>query len=319
MPRAKVTEDDFIRLFESCGAAETARRLNVAPTNVFQRRRRIEAERGIEIRNPVIPNKNAWTHVRGYQKPQALHAVVENGVVLVGSDSHYWPGIVSTAHRAFVKFCRTLKPSIVIKNGDELDCARLSPFPAIGWARRPTMRREVETAKLRLREIAKASGVAERYWPLGNHDARFETRLVTFAPDYARRHGVHLGDHFPDWTPCWSVWINGDTVVKHRFKGGLHATTANALWSGKNIVTGHLHACQARPLTDYNGTRWGVDCGTLADIYGPQFNDYLEDNPRNWRSGFAVLTFRNRKMLQPELVLVHDETHVDFRGQLIEV
>ena len=37
------------------------------------------------------------------------------------------------------------------------------------------------------------------------------------------------------------------------------------LWSGRTIITGHLHAQGIRPHSDYNGTRWGVDAGTMAD------------------------------------------------------
>jgi hypothetical protein len=84
------------------------------------------------------------------------------------------------------------------------------------------------------------------------------------------------------------------------------------------MVTGHLHSSKVTPYTDYNGTRYGVDTGCLADPYGPQF-EYTEDNPRNWRSGFAVLRFHEGKLLQPQLVIVHDSNHVDYCGQLIKV
>jgi hypothetical protein len=57
----------------------------------------------------------------------------------------------------------------------------------------------------------------------------------------------------------------------------------------------------------------------MADPDGPQFVDYLEDNPRNWRSGFVVLTFWKGKLLWPEIVNVIDEKHVQFRGVIHEV
>ena len=86
------------------------------------------------------------------------------------------------------------------------------------------------------------------------------------------------------------------------------------------MVTGHLHALQVRPYTDYNGTRYAVDTGTLAYPAGPQFV-YAEDSPFNHRSGFAILTFHKRKLLPPELVEVVDEDEglVFFRGQVISV
>lgn len=148
---------------------------------------------------------------------------------------------------------------------------------------------------------------------------RFETRLATQAPEFAKVHGVHLKDHFDLWRPAWSCWINDDVVVKHRYKGGIHATHNNTVTAGKHIVTGHLHSAKVTPWTDLNGTRYGVDTGCMADIYAPQFTDYLEDGPRNWRSAFALLTFRGGRLMQPELVLAWDENHVEFRGEVIKV
>lgn len=49
------------------------------------------------------------------------------------------------------------------------------------------------------------------------------------------------------------------------------------------------------------------------------FEDYLEASPTSWRSGFAVLTFKDGKLLWPEVVHKFDEDHVEFRGDLIKV
>jgi len=108
-------------------------------------------------------------------------------------------------------------------------------------------------------------------------------------------------------------------VIKHRFKGGIHAPWNNTIYAGKTIITGHLHSAKVIPFTDYDGTRWGADTGTLADTFGPQFRAYMEDNPRNWRSAFLFLTFQHYELRWPELVPVLDENHVEFRGEVIEV
>ena len=118
---------------------------------------------------------------------------------------------------------------------------------------------------------------------------------------------------------AWSCWINDDVVIKHRLKGGVHATHNNTLSSGRTMVTGHLHSQKVTPYSDYNGTRWGVDCGTLADTEGEQFRNYTEDSPLNWRSGFAILTFNNGKLLPPEIVQVWDKDSVTFRGKVYDV
>jgi hypothetical protein len=123
----------------------------------------------------------------------------------------------------------------------------------------------------------------------------------------------------PLWEPCWSVFINDNVVVKHRLRSGIHAPHNNTMWAGRTVVTGHLHSQKIMPITDYNGTRYGVDAGCLADPDAKAFTDYTEDGPKNWRSGFAVLTFKDGRLLMPELVTVWDAGHVQWRGDLVAV
>lgn len=312
--QSRTSDADFIHLFETLGAAETARRLKIEVRNVYGRRDRIERRRGHQLRTP----NHGGTRV-GAQHPQRAIVEIENGHVIIGSDGHYWPGPASTAHRGLVKFCNEFKPKVVIKNGDSLDGAKISRHPPINWEGRPDVINEIEAVKERHAELEEAAPRAQLTWNLGNHDARFETRLATVAPEYARMHGFHLKDHFsPRWKAAWATWINDDVVVKHRITGGVHATHNNTVKAGKTVITGHLHSAKVTPYDDYNGRRYGVDTGCIADPWGPQF-EYMEDNPRNWRSGFCVLTFHKGKLLQPQLALVHDPDHIDFCGRLIRV
>lgn len=322
MPIPKISDDDFIYLFQTIGPRAMARKINQQYRALLLRRKNIERKRHIVIKPPPGNNQhNPEVILRSAieDHPERRKLEIKDGVVLVGSDSHYWPGEPSTAHRAFVHFCKKLHPKVVIKNGDELDGSTISRHTPIGWESRPSVVSELETVKERLDEIFKVSKNARHIWPLGNHDARFETRLATVAPEYAMVNGVHLKDHIPEWEPCYSVWINNEVVIKHRFKGGIHATHNNTMWSGKTMITGHLHSLKVTPFTDYNGTRYGVDCGTMADPYGRQFLGYMEDNPRNWRSGFIVLTFRNGELMCPEMVIVRREGEVEFRAETYQV
>lgn len=250
-----------------------------------------------------------------------LETKIESGHVIIASDCHYWPNIITPAHKALIKLTRDLKPKLLCLNGDVFDGASVSRHASIGWEEKPKVTEELEACRDRLDELQEACPQAKKIWTLGNHDARFETRLANQAPEYARVHGVHLRDHFPRWQPCWSLFINDCTVIKHRFKGGIHATHNNTLTAGKTMVTGHLHSLKVTPYTDYNGTRYGIDTGTLASAepVGPQFVNYLEDNPVNWRSGFVVLTYHKGKLLWPEVCAVVDKNHVQFRGQIIRV
>lgn len=313
--QAACTREEFIALFTAHGAAGTAKRLGIGIRNVYDRRRRIEQEMQITLNAPK-------GKPRAVRQEQRFHLDIDSGVVLVGSDAHIQPGYTPTAWRAFVQAAGYLKPKVIVLNGDVLDLGAISRWPRIGWEEQPTVADEIETAKVRLAELrAAAPRGCQFVWPLGNHDARFETRIANVAPEYARIHGVHLKDHFPHWEGCWSCWINDEVVIKHRFRGGLHAAWNNTLHSGKTIVTGHTHSLLVRPVSDYNGTRFGVETGTLGEVYGEHTADYTEDGPANQRAGFAVLTFDERRLLWPELVHVLDEVEgeVEFRGKVWSV
>jgi hypothetical protein len=102
------------------------------------------------------------------------------------------------------------------------------------------------------------------------------------------------------------------------WKGGFSAGRANSLNAGVNMVTGHTHNLAVQPLTDYKGTRYGVQTGMLANPNGEQFVDYTQDGCKDWRSGFAMLTIDRGQLLMPELVQVWDEEkgEIQFRGKI---
>lgn len=315
MGKTAITDNDYIRLVNTLGIAKTARRLGMSERAAHKRRVRIEQRTGVKISTPRGESRTARTTF-----PGRLETSLKNGIILIGGDAHYWPGHPSTGHRAFVKFIKKLKPNIVIVNGDVFDGAAVSRHPSVNWDQNPSVIDELETCQARMHEILQAAGTkTELFWTLGNHDARFEARLVQAAPEYAGVYGTSLKDHFSErWQPCYSVFINNDLVVKHRYRGGPSATRANTLNSGMSMATNHLHSQNVTAYTDYKGTRYGVDTGCLADIHSKAFS-YTEDNPRDWRAGFAVLTYRGGRLLRPELVSVVDEKTVEFRGDLIKV
>lgn len=243
---------------------------------------------------------------------------LRNGHVLVGSDAHFWPGKPTTAWTAFLQFAEKYEPKVIVMNGDVIDASTISRHPPIGWEKHPTIAQEIEVAQSRLGEIERLGGKDTRYvWTLGNHDARFETKIASLIPEVRGVSGVHLRDHFPAWTPAWSVEIGGPKgiFIKHRFKGGSHAAYNNAVASGRSILTGHLHSLKVTPYTDYDGTRWGVEGGMLANPNGDQFLGYTEDNPVSWQSGFVLLTFKDGRMLWPETVWESRPGYVQFRGE----
>jgi hypothetical protein len=244
-----------------------------------------------------------------------IRVEIENGTVVCGSDAHVNPGLpVSTAMRGFVHVISSLQPDLVCLNGDLLDCASISRHPRIGWQRRPTLKEELAEGQARMRDIAKAAPEAQRIFTRGNHEERWDSWLSNKVPEFD---GVapHFADHFPAWRHCISLQINDDTVVKHRWHGGVGAARNNTLKSGQNLITGHSHRLGVVSVSDWNGTRYGVESGTLADPTSDLF-DYAEDNPTDWQPGFVVLHFVAGTLMLPQVVPVIRESAQPGQGQI---
>jgi metallophosphoesterase superfamily enzyme len=319
MPKPIYNDNEFIEIWNTHKSAKKmSDAIGMDVRQILRRRKKIEDKSGVAL---VSSHKTA--SVNRPENPVRKELGIENGVVLVFSDAHFWPGIHTTAYKGVLWAIKEFQPKAIIANGDVFDGASVSRFPRIGWDSTPSIIQELKACEIALGEIEETAKKARHnvnlVWTMGNHDARFENRLAANAPQYEFVKGFSLKDHFPAWHPCWSCWPTDEVVVKHRWKGGIHATHNNTSMSGKSMVTGHLHSLKVTPFADYNGTRYGVDTGTLAEPDGPQFINYLEDAPTNWRSGFAILTFHEGKLLWPELVHKWDEGKIEFRGKVYDV
>ena len=313
-----ISEEQFLETWNRLKSAKlVSEELGVTERAAHSRRRRLEEKHGTALK----VEDQRWVY-RQHIFPNAVDLGIENGTVIVFSDAHFWPGIRSTAFKALLYAIETYAPKAVICNGDAFDGAAISRHPPMGWEKLPSVIQELNACKAMLSEVSETAKQARRnvklIWTMGNHDARFAARLASNAPQYVQTPGFRLEDHFEVWQFCWSVWLTKEVIVKHRYKGGIHATHNNTVGAGTSIVTGHLHSLKVTPYADYNGNRFGVDTGTLADPYGPQFS-YAEQNPLNHRSGFAMLTFKDGKLLWPELFHVWNKDHVEFRGEIIQV
>ncbi len=307
---------------EKYGTKKAASKLSLSESTVRRHRRTAEQKLGRPVKNATRPGPKIYEEINNEKSfhPGRLEYSIPNGIIIVASDAHYWPGPKPLMHRALVKMIKELEPNLFVFNGDIVDLAAISRHPPIGWETQPTVKDEIETAQDRLNEIAiTLKPGTPKCWPLGNHDSRFETKIATLAPQFAEVKGIHLRDHFPEWAPCWSCWVNNNIVIKHRYKNGIHAPWNNVMNSGMSMITGHLHSAKVTPFTDYTGTRYGVDTGCVADTDHIAFLNYTEDNPKNWRSAFGVLTIKDNQLLYPELVIKWDDKHVQFRGEIIAV
>lgn len=291
----------------------------------------------VGIRQPDVPRlpdmqRPAAVNDPGTYKRTAnrgrLQIPVQDGCVFVVSDQHYHaPSGPSQSHKASVLLAKKLKPWAIVANGDALDFAVISRWPSssfVDMIAKPTVAGELLEAGRRLAEYEALGFVKFRCWNLGNHDARFETRLAERVPEYAGVDGFTLGERFPGWLPAWRtdfVDAQGvsEMVIQHRFKGGMHAGQNNVLWSATNYCTGHDHMLKAYSVTTTRGLFWGIHAGTMAPIDSPLFLHYTEDRPKNWQEGFPILWFRGGKFIGPELVHVTPDGRVLFRGDVVKV
>lgn len=315
----KITDEEFLGLWRKYGSVnEIAKVTGLTLRGVNTRRRTLEEKTGekllgVSSRSPdfniTYPDNGIRTKVD-----------IKSGAILVASDCHYWPGVISSAHKGFVKLIKDIKPKIIVLNGDVFDGATISRFPAGDWQTLPTVKQELESCQERVNEIEAVAGNAKLMWTWGNHDLRFNSKLATQVGDgFKGLQGFNLKDYFPRWKFQTSIMVNGNLMIKHRWHNGIHAVYNNILKSGVSFCSGHLHSLKVTPFSDYSGARYGIDTGTLAPIYDDGFS-YMEDSPRNWRSGGAVLTIHGSKLMPPELfeVINEDEGLVYFRGEVIK-
>ena len=314
----RLTDNEFIAAWRECLCSPTvvAKRLGMTERGVYLRRKKL-ADKGILLETNMVNKQNdtrvAYTQAWSYTRERTI--TIENGHIVVFSDAHFWPGGRTVANEALLKLIKRLKPARVVANGDIFDGVRISRHDPHGWGQSPSVKEELDACTERLHEIALAAPRGTPLdWNIGNHDMRFDKAMVVNAAEYE---GVveRLADTFPEWVMAWSMRINNTLMIKHRQANGIHAVYNNTLKGGLSMVTGHLHRLAVTPWADYNGRRWGVDTGTLADPLGPQF-EYLENNATPWTSGFAVLTFKDGKLLPPELCEVLDGVAY-FRGEAV--
>jgi len=318
-----VSEEEFIKLWNSLRSASAmARALNCDVRGVHKRRKSIEERNNITLfsnhelsKNEQILEQTRHNVRRGIE--------MEKGRILVFSDAHFYPDDETTAYRALLECIKEFQPEVIVCNGDAFDGTTNSRHARINWSDAPTVLDELKAVQHYLGEIEATTKFHDNLiWTLGNHDARFETFLSSQVPQYQNIAGFSLKDHFPMWKSCWSYWVNEDTVIKHRHKGGTYAGYNNIKAAmGCHVVTGHTHVLAVQPITGYKQTYYGVQTGMLAYPKGDQFIDYTEDNPIDWRSGFALLTFHKGQLLMPELIQVFDEQEgqVQFRGKVYGV
>jgi hypothetical protein len=130
MTKPACSEQEFISLYKEHRSPTTvARILGIDPRSVMLRRKNIEKKHDILLESN--DNRGIPRFTIPENKVRCEYSLL-NGVVMIGSDCHYNPEYISTAHKAFVYFTKQLKPNMVILNGDLFDFAVISQHNRIG-------------------------------------------------------------------------------------------------------------------------------------------------------------------------------------------
>jgi hypothetical protein len=294
----------------------------LAVTSIYKRRRNL-ANKGVLLN--TVPSTAAaagasecfaWgaekTHFarrRGYK--------VENGTVIIASDAHWLPDHRSTGLDALIEVVRMLKPELIVLNGDMLDGGTISRWdPTRGHHKRFGLREELDCLKANTEAIQEAAGKAFLAYTLGNHDLRLSRYIAVHAPEALDLPNTRLEDWIPKWPLSWTVEVNpggpGMTVIRHKNQPGmLHLQSSRA---GCHYVHGHLHKLNINRQATFQGIRYSIDTGSLADPLSDAF-DYTEGN-FDHQQGFAVLTYRNGRLMPPDLCEIVDGV-AWFRGREI--
>ena len=150
--KTPVDPQEFAKEFEALGPAAMARKYQVDIRNVHMKRKRVENLLGTILHVPA--------HLDSSNRPRESfrrNLEVTDGVIMVGSDCHYEPNTVTTAHIAFVELAKKLKPKVIVLDGDLIDGSSIGRHPMNDWEDRPSVEQELSTAQKRLQEIQKAS------------------------------------------------------------------------------------------------------------------------------------------------------------------
>ena len=203
----KITDNDLINAWQKTPSATAIAKQYGMNSRAVSRRLEKLRDTGLKLNSPVPRSPYFDVGMRVGLSETIAHArarinvKIGTGVILVCSDAHYWPDEITTAHRAFVKFAAQIQPDIIVMNGDIFDGASISRWPRIGWDKTPTVKEELDACVARLGEIEKASPKSKKYWPLGNHCARFENRIAQLVPEYEGVHGFSLKEHLSTGHP----------------------------------------------------------------------------------------------------------------------
>lgn len=318
MPVPSLSDAEFIKAWHRAGGSPQtmSEQTGIRVRAIYSRRTSLEKRKGVALQTIArdgLQNANSpYSPPAHFERRRKFE--ITDGSVVVFSDPHFVPDHSTVAQDALETVIREVKPQLIVCGGDAVDGDTISRWdPTRGHHKRFSIREELDCVKEHLDAIVAVKGKAQLAWTLGNHDVRLSRFIAVKAPELMDLPYTRLDDWFPQWPLSWTVEINtggpGMTVIRHRNQAGmLHLQSVRA---GCHYVHGHLHKINVHVYPSFNGYRYSVDAGSLADPESEAF-DYAEGAPAHCQ-GFAVLTYKAGKLLMPELAYIHDGAAY-FRG-----
>jgi len=122
-PVPRLTDKEFLELWDQHRSpAVIAQLTGLSQRHIHTKRRAIEGKLKIQL---------AATGTQAHIQKSRHKAGLTDGIALVFSDAHFWPGIRTTAFKGLLWAIQELKPHVIINNGDAFDGSAISRHPRI--------------------------------------------------------------------------------------------------------------------------------------------------------------------------------------------
>ena len=219
--QTNVSDAQLIEAYQRLGSTlKVSKELGISDRSV--RRRKVKLNHKLHI--PITVTKPVF-----YRREHNARTdcTIENGVFLIGSDVHIWPGELTVGQKSFISVAESIQPSGIFLNGDVFDGAGISRWPKSSFGHKlPTVKEELDAVHLFLNQVKKASPFSKRWWLICNHDMRFESKLANLVPEFEGVPGFSLQEQFPEWPMSISMMVNNNLMIKHRYHNGIHRWSA---------------------------------------------------------------------------------------------
>lgn len=215
--------------------------------------------------------------------------------VLCIPDLHF-PFTDEKALDQVISIIKREKPQAVIQLGDLFDAYAFSRFARSLNVMTPQQEVElaVRMAKNFWARVKKAVPRAKLYQLKGNHDVRFQKKLVTHSPEF--EHLVNFDELFR-FPGVKVLKTDRDHLVLDNVvycHGFLSKSEKHLNHFDSCVVHGHLHSSSII----CKGDRWVMNCGHLADETSLPLQ-YTQSKVTGWTKAIGIVEDR-----QPRLILI---------------